>query len=195
MTAVAEPPAIVPTVEARPKEGETEAEDFVGIVTRTVSWLLDAAVINLVSIIVGVGTALVLSIFPLGNNLKVPFEAIAGGVYLLWAAAYFVAFWSTTGQTPGARVMQIRLVTASGGRVKPARALVRWVGMNAAMLALFTGFIPILFRRRGFPDWLAKTLVVASPQMSIAEVGRASLRAARGGDQSSGQLPPFRRPE
>jgi hypothetical protein len=156
------------------------AEDRnVGIVTRAVSWVLDAVLINLVSIMVGLGTALVLSIFPLGKDLKTPLEAIAGAAYVAWIALYFVVFWSMTGQTPGARVMQIRLVRgANRGRVKPARAVVRWVGMNLAMIPLFAGYVPILFRRRPFPDWLAKTLVLDAPQLSLAEARLASLRAA-----------------
>jgi uncharacterized RDD family membrane protein YckC len=162
-----------------PTTAPGEQERHIGIVTRAVSWVLDAVLINLVSIMVGLGTALVLSIFPLGKDLKTPLEAVAGAAYVTWTALYFVVFWSMTGQTPGARVMQIRLVRgANRGRVKPVRAVVRWVGMNLAMIPLFAGYIPILFRRRGFPDWLAKTLVLDAPQLSLAEVRRASLRAA-----------------
>jgi len=156
---------------------------FVGIVTRAVSWGLDALLINLAAIITGLGAALVLSIFPLAKNAQPALEAIAGVAYVLWTAAYFVAFWSTTGQTPGARIMQIRLVTPSGRRVKPLRALLRWVGMNLAMVPLFAGYLPIVFRRRGFPDWLARTLVISAPQMSLAETRRAALQAARDGSR------------
>ena len=89
--------------------------------------------------------------------------------------AYFVAFWSTTGQTPGARVMQVRLVTAQRQRVKPVRALVRCAGMQLAAIPLFAGYLPILFRRRGFPDWLAHTLVVDAPEPSIAALFRGTI--------------------
>ena len=149
----------------------------VGLFTRAISWLLDAVLINFAAIVAGLGAALVLSIFPVSKDLRPTLEAIAGGLYILWAAGYFIAFWSTTGQTPGARVMQIRLVTANRERLKPARALVRWVGMNLAMLPLFAGYLPILFRRRGFPDWLAHTLVLEAPQLSIAEEQLSHLSA------------------
>ena len=166
------------------------AEDLrvVGVVTRAVSWLVDWGMINLGAILVGVGAALVLAIFPLAKDLKPAFEAIAGAAYLLWAAAYFVVLWSMTGQTLGARFMQIRLVTANRGRVRPARALVRWVGMNLAILTFCAGYIPLLFGRRPLPDWLAKTLVLRAPQLSLAESRRASLRAAR----ARPSLPPAR---
>jgi uncharacterized RDD family membrane protein YckC len=75
-------------------------------------------------------------------------------------------------------VMQIRVVTGDGARVKPRWAAVRCVGVVLAMLPLFAGFVPILFdsRRRGFQDWLAHTVVVEAPGPSIAEVSRAKKR-------------------
>ena len=157
------------------------AEDLqvVGAVTRAVSWLLDWTVINLGAIIAGVGVSLVLAIFPLSDELKPAFEAIAGAAYFMWAAAYFVVLWSMTGQTLGARLMRIRLVTADRGPVRPARALVRWVGMNLAILFFCAGYIPLLFGRRPLPDWLAKTLVLNAPQLSLAKRRLASHRAAR----------------
>lgn len=152
---------------------------YIGLVTRAVSWVLDALLINLAAIITGIGAELVLSIFPLSKKAQPALTAIAGAAYVIWCATYFVLFWSTTGQTPGARVMQIRLLTANRQRVKPARAIVRWVGMNLAMLPLFAGYLPIAFRRRGFPDWLAHTLVLDAPQMSLANVRKEATRLAR----------------
>ena len=154
-------------------------EAFVGVVTRSVSWVLDAIAINVVAIGTGLGAQLILSIFPVSRDFASVLKPIAGAVYLVWAGAYFVVFWSWTGQTLGARVMQIRLLTANGVRVKPARAVVRWVGMNLAMLPLFAGFAPILFGRRGFPDWLARTAVVRAQQLSLPEARLATLRRAR----------------
>jgi uncharacterized RDD family membrane protein YckC len=154
---------------------------YVGLVTRMISWGVDELLINLVALLTGVGVALVAAIFPITKDLKPVFVVIGGVVYVLWTASYFVGFWSTTGQTPGARFMQVRLVTPSGGRVKPARALLRWIGMNAAMLPLPWGFVPIPFGRKGFPDWLAHTRVIEAAQLSIAEARRQRLRQARDG--------------
>ncbi len=151
----------------------------VGLVTRLISWVIDVLIINFVAIITGLGTELIASIFPITKNLKPVFLAIAGVVYVVWTAAYFVVFWSMSGQTPGSRVMQIQLVTPNGGRVKPARALVRWIGMNVAMVPLPWGFVPIPFKRLGFPDWLARTRVIEAPQLSIAAARRARTRNTR----------------
>jgi uncharacterized RDD family membrane protein YckC len=151
----------------------------VGLATRVISWAVDILLINLVAIITGLGAQLIASIFPITKNLKPLFLAIAAGVYVVWTAAYFVVFWSMSGQTPGARLMQVRLVTPDGGKVKPVRALVRWVGMNVGMLPLPWGYVPIPFKRLGFPDWLAHTRVIEAPQLSIADARRAKTRRIR----------------
>jgi hypothetical protein len=64
--------------------------------------------------------------------------------------------------------------------------------MTLATLPLFAGYVPILFKRRGFPDWLAHTLVIDAPQLSVAEARRATIRTAR--DRSE-RRPPAISPE
>jgi uncharacterized RDD family membrane protein YckC len=178
MSGIIEPVVSGATVQAAPAP---EQGRFVGVVTRATSWVLDAIAINLVAIITGLGAELIFSIFPVSPDFASVLKPIAGVVYIVWAGAYFVVFWSWTGQTLGARTMQIRLVAANGGRVKPARAVVRWIGMNLAMLPLFAGFAPILFGRRGFPDWLAHTDVVEARQLSLAQARKVALRNAGNG--------------
>jgi uncharacterized RDD family membrane protein YckC len=162
-----------------------EERRFVGVVTRATSWVLDAIAINVVAIVAGLGAELIFSIFPVSPDFAAILKPIAGILYIAWSAIYFVGFWSWTGQTLGARLMQIRLLTRNGGRVKPAHALVRFIGMNLAMIPLFAGFYPILFGRRGFPDWLAHTEVVEALQLSIAQARMATLRATGNGRRRS----------
>lgn len=152
---------------------------YVGLVTRVIAFTIDAALNVLVDIVVGVGAALILSLLHIPHGLRTVLAVIGAAAYILGSIAYFVIFWSTTGQTPGARVMQIRVLTANGDVLKPARALLRCAGVVLAALPLFAGFVPILFdsRRRGFQDRLAGTVVVDAPQLSIAQVSRAKKRA------------------
>lgn len=151
---------------------------YVGLATRVISFTIDAALIVLVDIVVGVGAALILSLLHIPHELRTVLAVIGAAAYILGSIAYFVIFWSTTGQTPGARVMQIRVLTANGEVLKPRRALLRCVGVVLAALPLFAGFVPILFdsRRRGFQDRLGRTVVVDAPQLSIAQVSRAKKR-------------------
>jgi uncharacterized RDD family membrane protein YckC len=160
---------------------------YVGLMTRMISWAVDFLLINLAAIITGLGVALIVAIFPITKHLQPLFAAIAGAVYVLWTAAYFVAFWSITGQTPGSRLMQVRLVTASGEKVKPIRAFVRWIGMNLAMVPLPWGFVPIPFKRLGFPDWLAHTRVIEVQQLSIVAARQERSQDRRDGSR---QTPP-----
>jgi uncharacterized RDD family membrane protein YckC len=177
MSSTAESPESDTAPQTTPKENAP----YVGLMTRLISWAVDFLLINLVAIITGLGAQLIASIFPITKNLKPLFVAIAGGVYVLWTAAYFVAFWSVTGQTLGSRLMQVRLVTATGEKVKPVRAFVRWIGMNLAMIPLPWGYVPIPFRRLGFPDWLAHTRVIEAQQLSMAAARQERLRNTRDG--------------
>jgi uncharacterized RDD family membrane protein YckC len=175
MSSTTESPESDAALQTTPEENVA----YVGLMTRMLSWAVDFLLINLVAIITGLGAQLVASIFPITKELKPVLLAIAGGAYIVWTAAYFVAFWSVTGQTLGSRLMQVRLVKGSGEKVKPARALVRWIGMSLAMVPLPWGFVPIPFRRLGFPDWLAHTRVIEARQMSIAAAQGERLRDAR----------------
>ncbi|HWE33459.1 MAG TPA: RDD family protein, partial [Solirubrobacteraceae bacterium] len=109
---------------------------------------------------------------------------IGAVAYVLWTIAYFVGFWSTTGETPGDRVMLIRVVSSSGERVKPRWALVRCAGAVLSALPLFAGYLMILFtrRRRGLLDVLARTVVIESPTRSRAAIWRERLKQGRSSD-------------
>jgi len=138
---------------------------YVGLVTRTFAFALDAAMLTLVAVVAGVGAALVLAVVHVAGDLRAVVAAIGCVVYALWTATWFVVFWSTTGQTPGNRAMHIRVCDPSGSTLSPARALLRFGGVLLAAFPLFLGFLPILFddRRRGLQDFIAHTVVVDHP--------------------------------
>jgi uncharacterized RDD family membrane protein YckC len=77
-------------------------------------------------------------------------------------SAYFVLFWTTTGQTPGMRLMQLRVVTATGAPPRFWRSVLRLIGLGLAIVPLFAGFLPVLVddRRRALQDFLAGTVVL-----------------------------------
>lgn len=135
---------------------------YIGLVTRAIAIVIDTAIVSAVAAVVAAAFALVISVFPVSHTLKSVLVAIGGVAFFIWLIAYFVTFWSTTGQTPGNRVMQIRVTRAEGGSIKPRWALVRVGGLLLATFPLFAGFVPILFneRRRGLADWMANTVVI-----------------------------------
>ncbi len=161
------PPAIAAAAAAHADAPVDAAQlEYEGLVTRAIAFALDAALINVVAIVVGAAVGLSLSVLSVPSEVEAVLLGIGGVVYLLWSVLYFVTFWSTTGQTPGNRLLGIRVCRAEdGGVLRPARALVRLAALTLAAIPLFAGFLPILVddRRRGLHDMLAGTIVVGAP--------------------------------
>jgi uncharacterized RDD family membrane protein YckC len=156
------------TVAAPPMAAAAAAssEPYVGLVTRLLAFSLDAAIVNAVAIVVSAAVALAGSMFSLPHDLKTVLIAIGGVAYVLWSAGYFIVFWATTGQTPGNRLLRIRVRASDDGPLKPRRALLRFVGLTLAALPLMAGYLMILVddRRRGLHDVLARSVVVEAPR-------------------------------
>ncbi len=146
------------------------SEDYAGFVTRAIAFAIDVALVDLAAVIVAIVVGLGISAFEV-PDVVVTIAVVVGGVaYVAWFVGYFAMFWSTTGQTPGSRVMGVRVVCARGGEPVHLRgAMVRMVGMALAALPLCAGFLLILIddRRRGLQDRIARTVVVYSSVRSV----------------------------
>ena len=136
---------------------------YAGIATRAVALATDAALSTAIFMSV-VGTAALVASLVGGLRPAWLVGALLACGWFLVAGTYFILFWSATGQTPGMRLLRLRLRTdAPGGRPPSVgRSIVRLVGLVVAIVPLFAGFLPVLFtqRRRGLPDMLAGTTVV-----------------------------------
>jgi uncharacterized RDD family membrane protein YckC len=141
---------------------EDDEPAYAGIVTRAVALAIDAAALT-------VGFAVVSGVFGLILSLFTSVELTSPGAVLGTAGAwtvvvvgYFVLFWTFAGQTPGMRLMRVRVLDARGDSPRLARSALRVVGMVIAAIPLFTGYLLILVdaRRRGLHDMIARTLVV-----------------------------------
>ncbi|HSS73815.1 MAG TPA: RDD family protein [Gaiellaceae bacterium] len=139
-----------------------ETSRFGGLVSRAVGLVVDAGLAQLTFLVVAASVGLVLA---LADSIRPGWVegAIAGGGWGVVVAVYFVSFWTATGQTPGMRIMRVRVVRADGGHLSVWRSLVRLVGLVLAIAPLFAGFLPVLVdrRRRALPDYLAGTVVRA----------------------------------
>jgi uncharacterized RDD family membrane protein YckC len=153
---------------------------YVGLITRAIAWVIDAAIVNGVAALTGAAVVLALSVFSVTHDVRNTLAAIGGALFLIWAVAYFVVFWATTGQTPGNRVMQIRVTRANGDTLKPRQAFVRVIGLVLSILPLFAGFVPVLFneRRRGLADWMADSVVVRAMPVADASLNGHMHRSA-----------------
>ncbi len=139
-----------------------KSDDYAGFVTRAIAFAIDVALIDLAAAFVAVVVGLGISALDVPQAVKTITIAIGGVAYIAWFVGYFATFWSTTGQSPGARVMGIRVVCARGDEPVGVKAsIVRLAGMVLAAIPLCAGFLLILVddRRRGLQDVLARTVV------------------------------------
>jgi uncharacterized RDD family membrane protein YckC len=153
--------------------------EHAGLATRTVAFAADAAIINAVAWAVVAVVALCLSLLKVPDAIETVMAAIGAGLAIFWCVAYFVFFWSTTGQTPGNRLLSIRVVEARSGEPPHAgRAALRVPALLLSAIPLCAGFLMILVdgQRRALHDRLVRTLVVYVRE----PVPAASAEAAHG---------------
>ena len=92
------------------------------------------------------------------------FAGVAG--FLLVYLIYMPWFWGHGGQTPGLKIMHLRVVREQdGGPLSMGTAFVRLVGYWISGAVFYLGFIWILFdaRRQGWLDKIAGTVVIQVP--------------------------------
>ena len=154
-------------VHAQTGAKERPAADYTGLVTRAIGFGIDAVIIDLAAVIVAAIVALALNLLAIPSKIDTALAALGAVVFIAWSATYFVTFWSTTGQTPGARIMRFRVLApgAERGRIGPRRALLRLFAMILAAIPLLAGYFMVLFddRRRGLHDRMARTVVIDAP--------------------------------
>jgi uncharacterized RDD family membrane protein YckC len=135
-------------------------ERYAGVATRALALAADVAIVQA---IVFTGAAIFGLVASLVGDLQLDTagRVVAAAAWALTVGTYFVTFWSTVGQTPAMRMMDIRVSTADGTPPGVGRSIVRLFGLALAIIPLFAGFLPVLVddRRRGIHDMLAGTVV------------------------------------
>ena len=139
----------------------TERSIYGGIATRAIALATDAAV-TIVLFMSTVGIVALIASLVGGLRPEWLVGALLASGWTLVVGTYFVLFWSAAGQTPGMRLLHVRVRGPAGDTPSIGRSLVRLVGLVLAIVPMFAGFVPVLFtqRRRGLPDFLAGTVVL-----------------------------------
>jgi uncharacterized RDD family membrane protein YckC len=142
---------------------------YAGIVSRTVALAIDAGTLTIGFAIASGVLGLILSLF---TAVEVSSPGAVLGAAAMWSlvvVSYFVLFWTLAGETPGMRLMALRVRNAAGDPPGFGKALVRFAGLVLAAIPFCAGFLPILFdeRRRGLQDMLAGTTVVYAPKTPV----------------------------
>ena len=187
-------------VEPGPLDGAVVRPQYAGLVTRVIAFTIDAVIINVVAVCVAGAVALGLSILSVTPKQHGVLVAIGSVLWVGWIIGYFVLFWSSTGQTPGNRIMRIQVVRSDLRRMHVLQAARRLLGLFLAALPLGLGFVPILFtdRRRGFQDRFGGSVVVLTepppdpaktlaPRLAGADVA-ATLSASANGAAAAATL-------
>jgi uncharacterized RDD family membrane protein YckC len=147
---------------------------YAGLVSRTVALAIDAVTLTIGFAVASGVFGLILSLFT-AVEVSSPGAVLgAAGVWSVVVATYFVGFWTLAGETPGMRLMALRVSDHAGDPPRLGRALLRLVGMILAAIPFFAGYLLILVdeRRRGLHDMLAGTIVVYAPTSRVQGAAR-----------------------
>jgi uncharacterized RDD family membrane protein YckC len=138
---------------------------FAGFGARLVAYIIDNVLLVVFAIILSIVLAAVIGVAAAGNNAG---AAIGGSLLLVLLLlvvylAYFPYFWVNGGQTPGMKMVNIRVVRdADGGPLTWGSAILRLIGYWINGVVLYIGFIWVFIdkRRRGWHDLIAGTVVI-----------------------------------
>ena len=123
------------------RPARTEPAMYGGIATRALALATDAAVVTVLFMAV---TGIASSVASLVGGLRPEWlvGALLGVGWMLIAGTYLVLFWSTAGQTPGMRLLHVRVRGPADANPSIGRSLVRLVGLVLAIVPLFAGLHP-----------------------------------------------------
>ncbi|HEY2790445.1 MAG TPA: RDD family protein [Gaiellales bacterium] len=139
---------------------DQSAVPYAGLGTRAAALLVDGLAVHIL-FLTGSAMVVLLSALVGRNPPRSLAEVVAGVAWAVVVAVYFVSFWTAAGQTPGMRLMRLRVVDAAGAPPRVGRSVLRLIGAGVAVAFVFLGFLPVLVdgRRRALQDFLADTLV------------------------------------
>jgi uncharacterized RDD family membrane protein YckC len=171
------PPAVAwqtPAADAGPAPGI----EFAPHGARLVAYIVDGIIITVVLTVITVIAFVVLGAgirFEPGTNQIDP-DSISSGQWLVFvilflvasviALLYFPFFWVRSGQTPGMRPFDLRVVRdRDGAPIGWGTALLRLVGLWVAGAVFYLGYIWIFIdkRHRGWQDLIAGTVMIKRP--------------------------------
>jgi uncharacterized RDD family membrane protein YckC len=155
-------------------------QTFAGIATRAAAFVIDLALAGGIVLVASASIGLISSLV---SDLDLGWLAafLAAFGWTLAVGAYFVAFWSLVGRTPGMQLLQIRVAGPTGGPPGVGASMLRYAGLLLAIAPLFLGFLPVLFdrRRRGLQDFVAGTAVVYAEADAALVLAAASSAPSR----------------
>jgi uncharacterized RDD family membrane protein YckC len=147
----------------------TQPTDHIGLIARVSAAVLDGVILNGIFLAAAALFGFVFS--ALGDPEGVGAAGIVFGLgsWVVFGSVYLLTFWAAAGQTPGMRLLSIRIHDEDGSRrLGFQRARRRLVGLVLAMIPLGLGALGLVTRddRRGFWDRRANTDVVPDDDLT-----------------------------
>jgi len=138
---------------------------FGGFMKRFIAYMIDGFIAGIIVVVVSLVLGPITA--ALGGNDNGFLAGIGILVMLLVVFGvmifYFPFFWQRSGQTPGMKVLGVRVVNNDdGGPIGWGTALLRLVGFGISAMIFYIGFIWIIFdaRKQGWHDHIAGTCVI-----------------------------------
>jgi uncharacterized RDD family membrane protein YckC len=160
----------------RPRSADSETNQA-GLATRLTSFAVDVGILFLVySVASGVIASVVSFVF--GSHLTLTGGLVVGVVGYLLAGSILALFWALAGQTPGMRLLAIRLIQNGSNDVTLGCAIRRVFALILAVIPLGLGELWILRNpsRHAWQDTMTGTEIIYDP---VARSSRARTRAAQ----------------
>jgi uncharacterized RDD family membrane protein YckC len=155
-------------VPAAGRPGPAPGVFYSGHPARLVAWILDGIIFSIIATIVYfiVGTIMVM-VAATGSDTLTGISALAGFVAIVvFSLAWYPYWWSKSGQSPGKKIMHIKVVRADNGElISFGQGIIRLIGYGVSAFVFYLGFLWILVdnRRQGWADKMASTVVIEVP--------------------------------
>ena len=125
-----------------------------GLGERLISAIIDGVILAVIGFLIGVVLGLVM-----GNSAST-LNSLVG---LIVGVAYFTYYWSMKeGQTPGKKMMGLRVIKVDGSPITTTNAIMRYIGyiINSAVILIGWIWVFIDGQHQGWHDKIAGTVVV-----------------------------------
>lgn len=145
-----------------------------GFWRRSMAFSIDKLILQILSFIVYyIGSRILSPVYGLVDFSSPYFYTLLWsyyGVALVLDMVYFTYFHGVTGQTPGKKLLGLRVIQESGTPMTMGTAFLRWVGYLISKIFLYLGFIWVAFsrRKRGWHDMIAGTCVIRTERSAQA---------------------------
>jgi uncharacterized RDD family membrane protein YckC len=170
---------------------------YAGFLRRAAAWLIDTVLLTIgFAVLYFVGNVFIgLALLSSGQNPTIE-NALGGELVLLlimvvFAWLYYAGLESSAWQgTVGKRLLRLVVTDQYGRRIKFGRTTGRFFAKLVSGLALFVGYLMVLFteRKQGLHDLMAGTLVVRQEHLALLTTPPQPAAPQESGQPSAGEV-------